>query len=180
MTRDLIAAVGMLVGVAITVSSCGYALAGRGNALPTYIQTIGVPQFANQSTEPDIDLVLTDKVREEFQGKGQYLVRPDESDVDGLFTATIVSVQLQPTGFTADRQPSSYVIVVVANVEFTDVIDDGRVIWANPSFRVTDEYQVASGGPLDPTAIFAQNTQARDRVAMKFAREVVASIFEAF
>ncbi len=38
------------VGLAGRVVSCGYALAGRGNALPATIKIIGVPQFVNQST----------------------------------------------------------------------------------------------------------------------------------
>lgn len=171
---------GVLGVVAVSAAGCGYALAGRGNALPDHIQTIGVPPFVNQSPEPDIDLVLTEYVRAEFQGKGRYLVQPTGTGVDGLLTATIVNVLLQPTAFTADRQPSSYAIVVVANVEFKDLLDNDRVIWANPSFRVTDEYQVTSSGPIDTTAIFGQNAQARERVARKFARDVVTSIFEAF
>ena len=65
-----------------------------------------------------VDRVVTDYVRQEFQSKGKYQVRPDDSGVDGLLTGTISSVTLQPTRFTDDRRPSAYAIIVVAAVEF--------------------------------------------------------------
>ena len=43
--------------VALTVAGagCGYALAGRGNALPPHIRIIGVPGLTNLSTTPGIE-----------------------------------------------------------------------------------------------------------------------------
>src|SRR6185503_9558806 len=47
--------VGVLRGCALVVgcmwlSGCGYALAGRGSFLPSYIRVIGIPTFANRTT----------------------------------------------------------------------------------------------------------------------------------
>jgi hypothetical protein len=166
---------------ALVAASCGYALAGRGNALPDTIKIIGVPQFANQSTTPDIDRVLTESVRAEFQSKGRYQVQPDAAGAHGVLTATVTNVALQPTGFTQERLPSSYAIVVTANVEFKNALDNNTVLWSNPSFRVTDEYQVTGSAALtDVTALFGQNANAQERLAKKFARDIVTSIFEAF
>ena len=77
----------MAVG-SLAASSCGYALAGRGNALPADITIIGVPYFVNQSSEPEIERVIGDAVRAEFQSKGKYRVQPDEAGVDGLLTGS--------------------------------------------------------------------------------------------
>ena len=110
----------VVVGVALaacTLTGCGYALAGRSNSLPGYIKSIGVPEFINQSTTPDIDRVLTEAVRQEFQSKGRYQVQPEAAGVDAVLTGTVTSVVLMPVQFTADRQVSSYSIIVTANVE---------------------------------------------------------------
>ena len=64
-------------------AGCGYALAGRGNALPADIRTIGIPDLINESTYPDIDRVLTSMLRAEFQGKGRYVVQPQAAGVEG-------------------------------------------------------------------------------------------------
>lgn len=173
-----------LVAAALS-AACGYALAGRGNALPTHIQLIGVPDFINHTPQPDWDRTLTDAVRKEFQTKGKYRVQPTSDGVDGALSCTISNIYAQPTAFTPDRQPSSYAIVVTASVEFKDLKDNDKVLWANPSFRVSDDYQVTTAGTATidaaaATALFSQNVQARERLAQKFAKEVVTSIFEAF
>jgi hypothetical protein len=162
-------------------SSCGYALAGRGNALPADIVIIGVPNFVNHSSEPEIEQVLGNAVRAEFQSKGKYRVTPDESGVDGLLTATVTQVELRPTAYTPERLPSAFALVVTANVEFKNMRDSESVLWSNPSFRVADEYQVTTDNNLtDVTAFFTQNPNAKERLAKRFARDVVTAIFEAF
>src|SRR6185436_5351478 len=52
----------LLACLVLATSSCGYALAGRGNTLPSSIKIIGVPQFTNRSIVPNVDLVVTDAV----------------------------------------------------------------------------------------------------------------------
>jgi hypothetical protein len=99
--------------------------------------------------------------------------------VDGLFVGTLTAVALQPAAFTADNQVSRNVLIVTASVEFREVATD-RVIWANPSFQVRDEYQVSTTAAADPAALLTQDINARDRIARTFARSVVTSIFEAF
>lgn len=169
----------LVVLVALASSGCGYALAGRGNSLPASIVTIGIPPFVNQSTTPDIDRVLTDAVMAEWQGKGKYRVQPDATG-DAVLRGRVISVGLQPVAFTAAQQVSKYLIVATAAIEFREVATD-KVLWANPSFQVRDEYEVTTGtSPNDVNAIFSQNRNAMDRLARTFARSVVTSIFEAF
>jgi hypothetical protein len=161
-------------------ASCGYALAGRGNALPASITVVGIPYFVNQTSEPEFERVLTEAVRQEFQSKGRYRVQPDDAGVHGLLTATITNVDLRPTAFTEERLPSAYAIVVTANVEFKHVTENNNIIWANPAFRVAEEFQTSADETVTDVTAFLSQNNARDRLAKKFARDVVTSIFEAF
>jgi hypothetical protein len=166
--------------LSVSMASCGYALAGRGNTLPASIQVIGVPPFVNHTAYPDIDRLMTDAAVAEFQSKGKYKVQPEAAGVDGLLTVTIVGLEPRVTSFTAERLPSGFSIVVTASVEFKN-LDDNSIIWSNPYFRVTDEYQLTGDeNVIDITASFTQNTNAQERIAKKFARDVVTAIFEAF
>jgi Lipopolysaccharide-assembly len=177
MTRTM-ARVGMLL--ALLSSACGYALAGRGNSLPPGIVTIGVPDFVNQSTVPDIDRLLTTAVRTEWSGKGKYRILPAANAVDAVLKGTVLSVVLQPVAFNASNQVSRNAIVVTASIEFREVATD-KVIWSNPAFRATDEADVTNAAsPNDPAALFNQNQDAMDRLSKNFAKSVVTSIFEAF
>jgi hypothetical protein len=169
----LLGALAMLVAA----SGCGYALAGRGNALPASIRVIGVPPFENQSSFPDIDRVLTDAVRAEFQSRGNYRVQPEATGVDAVFVGILSHVTLQPAAFTAESQASRFLIIATASVEFREVATS-RVIWASPAFQVRDEFEVDASG--DSAALFREDADAHERLARSFARSVVTSIFEAF
>lgn len=170
----------MLLGAAALTSGCGYALAGRGNSLPSHIATIGVPPFVNQSTTPDVDVVLTDAVRAELQSKGGYRILPDATGVDAVLIGRVLNVVLQPAAFTSQNQVSRYLIIATASVEFTD-LQTKNVIWSNPSFQGRDEFDVTTGeSATDATALFVQDSTALERLARTFAQTVVTSIFEAF
>ncbi len=106
------------------------------------VTIIGVPYFANESIEPEIERVIGDAVRAEFQSKGKYRVQPDGAGVDGLLTGTVIAVELRATAYTPERLPSAFALIVTANVEFKNMRDNENVLWSNPSFRVSEEYQV--------------------------------------
>ena len=179
MTR-LVGIVGTIVCALMLQTGCGYALAGRGNALPTTIKTIGVPLFSNRSTTPEIDHALTAAVIKEFQSRGRYQVLSEAAGADAVLVGTVTSVNLAPVQFTAQNQVSRIAIQVAASLEFKDVAT-GTVIWANPSVRSRDEYDVTTGTTAnDPSALFRQDANAMDRLARGFSKSVVASIFEAF
>jgi hypothetical protein len=166
--------------VACAVSACGYALAGRGNSLPASITSVGIPDFVNRSTTPDIDRVLTSAVRTEWQGRGKYRVEPTDTGVDAVLRGTIVSVGLQPVAFTSANQVSRNVIIVTASIDFREVAND-HVIWSNPAFQAREEYAVTTGvTPNDANALFTQNQNALSLLSRTFSRSVVSSIFEAF
>ena len=162
------------------LSGCGYALSGRGNTLPSRIRTIGVPQCVNHSSTPDIDGVLTDKVRQEFQNGGRYLVNPGTDGADATLSCIVNSVTLMPIDFGADRLPTRYAIVVTASIEFKDVAD-GKVLYANPGFQSRDEFAITTGqSVLDANAFLRTDVQASQRLAQSFAKTIVTSILEAF
>jgi hypothetical protein len=160
-------------------SGCGYALAGRGDFLPGYIQTIGIPAFTN-TTPYEVEQTLTERMRSEFIGRGRYKVLPERVGVDAVLTGEVTSLSIAPASFTDQQQAARYVITVVARLEFRD-LKTNNVLWENPSLVFREEYQAAQGtSALDPNAFFGQEANALERVATEFARTVVSSILEAF
>ena len=179
MRLSSVAQVLALLAVALQATGCGYALAGKGNSLPATIKTIGVPDFLNRSSVPDLDRLLTQAVVEEFQGKGRYTILQQSAGVDAVFTGTLVSVLFRPSTFTADNQAARKTMEVTASVEFKEIATD-KVIWANPSFQLREEFQVSTSAAADAAAYLTQDRDAQQRIAKAFARSVVTSVFEAF
>ena len=160
---------------------CGYALAGRGSFLPDYIETIGIPMFDNNTAAYEVEQLITQEVREEFIGRGQYRVVSDEEGIEALLAGTIRNIRIVPASFTGDQQASRYTFTLTASIEFRDMTTD-EVLWENPQLVFTDEYEVASGGGdvESVSSFFGQRSNAVERIAQDFAEAVVSSILGAF
>jgi hypothetical protein len=171
----------VLLATVLAGAGCGYSLAGRGAFLPDYIQIIGVPLFTNTTGVFDVEQVLTQRVRQEFIGRGKYRVVPDTVGVDALLTGTVSSITVAPAAFNDQQQATRYAFTVVMKFEFRDVREN-EVLWENPSLVFREEYDLAptSGGVLDANAFFGQESNAIERLATNFAKSVVSSILEAF
>lgn len=166
---------------AVSVSSCGYSLAGRGSFLPDYIKAIGVPTFTNRTTVFNLETLLTQKVRSEFIGRGKYRIVPDDNGVDALLIGEVTAVAITPTSLNAQQLASRYTITMSARVELRDV-HENKVLWENPGLIFRDEYDSQGGtaGAIDPAAFFGQDQSALDRMSTEFARTIVSAILEAF
>ena len=165
---------------ALTGSGCGYALAGRGSFLPSYIHTVGIPPIENKTTFYRTEQILTDKVRAEFIGRGKYRIVPDANGADALLTAELASIIVQPSALGANQLASRYLFTVVIRAQFTDVRTN-EVLWSNDQLIFREEYELtaAPGGVEGATFLDTQAT-AFDRISTDIARTVVTAIVEAF
>ncbi|MCC7125000.1 MAG: LptE family protein [Acidobacteria bacterium] len=165
---------------AMAAAGCGYTLAGRGSFLPAYIQTIGIPAFANTTPFATVEQIFTDKVRAEFQSRGQYSVVPTDTGADGVVRGTITGIGASPVGFTDAQLARRYRFSITLAVAFEDARQQKK-LWENPALSFADEYELASSiAGLDTSAILGQERAAIDRLATDFARSVVSAILEAF
>jgi hypothetical protein len=172
-----------VLGGGVLVSSCGYALAGRGSALPSSVRTIGIPMFTNRTSVFNLETTLTTKVRAEFIGRGKYVIVPTASGVDSVLTGEVTSVSIVPSAFNAQQLASRYAITMSARVELRNTKDD-LVLWENPALVFRQEFDATGNqsaqGAIDPTTFFGQDTNALDRLSGEFARSIVSAILEAF
>ena len=159
---------------------CGYSLAGRESYLPETISEIGIPILVNQSTFFDVELILTEKLRAEFIGRGRYRVIPDELG-DAILSGEIVSITVNPVGFTDQQLASRYQFALTISVEFTDT-QTGEVLWVNDSVTFREEYELAtrSNLALEGSSFLDQERSAFDRIATDIARSLATAVLEAF
>ena len=167
--------------LALTGSGCGYALAGRGSFLPNDIRVVGIPPLVNRTTFFDVEQILTEKIRNEFIGRGKYRVVPDANDAEAVLTAEITSITLSPAGFTSGQLASRYQFVLTMKVDFTDT-RVSKSLWANDALTFREEYELnAQGtGTIEGATFVDQQRSSFDRIATDVARTVVTAIVEAF
>ena len=178
--RDMKAA--LLLTLAMVSSSCGYALAGRGSFLPDYIKVVGIPQIENRSTYQQVELVLTEKIRTEFIGRGKYTVVSEASGSDAVLSGEIISISAQPVGFNESQLASRYLFIMTMKVQLTDTRTN-MVLWSNDALTFREESELTSRSSstvLDAGAFLDQERSSFDRIATDVARTVVTAILEAF
>lgn len=164
----------------LNLAACGYALTGKGSAMPSYIRTVGIPLFANVTPVYEIEQRLTERVRLEMITRGKYQVNPDAIGMDATLVGEITGVSIQATAFNSEQLASRYAFTMVVKVTFTDN-KTKKVLYENPALTFREEYEVSTGNvSTDPNAFLGQNTTALERISNDFARTVVASILEAF
>lgn len=167
--------------VALLHTGCGYALAGRGAFLPSYIRTVGIPQLENRSTFFQVEQLLTEKIRIEFIGRGKYTVTPETTGADAVLTGEIMGISVQPVALNEQQLASRYLFTLAMRVQFTDARTN-EVLWANDALTFRAEYDLAtrSSAALDGAAFLDQERSSFDRIATDVARTVVTAILEAF
>ena len=168
---------------AIATSGCGYALAGRGSFLPTDIRVVAIPQLVNRTTFFDVEQILTEKVRNEFIGRGKYRIVPDAQGADAVLNAEITSITLQPVGFTAAQLASRYAFNLTMKVDFVDARTQ-KSLWQNDALIFREEYDLSASttgtGQVEGATFLDQQRSSFDRIATDVARTVVTAIVEAF
>ena len=171
----------LFVAVVSTSSGCGYSLAGRGSFLPSYIQTVGIPQLLNRTPFYDVEQILTEKVRAEFIGRGKYRITPDATGADAVLNGEVIGIWVQPVGFTDQQLASRYQFTLQMKVAFVDS-RTGQELWANEALTFREEYELQTRGntALEGAAFLDQERSAFDRIATDIARTVVTAILEAF
>ncbi|MBI2186065.1 MAG: LptE family protein [Acidobacteria bacterium] len=173
--------IALLLLVVLATPGCGYALAGRGSFLPTYIRVVGIPQLVNNTAFFQVEQILTEKIRTEFIGRGRYTVVPELEGADAVVTGTVTSIAVQPIGFTEQQLASRYQFTLTMNVQFTDARTN-QALWANSALTFREEYELStrSNVALEGATFLSQERSSFDRIADDVARTVVTAILEAF
>lgn len=166
----------LLSAILITVSAgCGYTLEGRGSLLPAHILRVGIPTMENRTTIPGIAETITSAIFSEFVGRGSFQVSNSDIGVDAVLTGEITQYSLIPRAIDEQGVATQFLITVVANVSFRDLIED-RIIWQQKNYRFQSEYQLS-----DVSADFVnQEAESIQLVAADFAANLVSAILTGF
>ena len=162
----------------VFASGCGYALAGRGSTLPSYIKKVHIPPLENRTPVSRLETVLTDRIREEFIGRGKYEVVQDEAGADAQLKGEVVAFTLQTAGLNEQQLSSRYLVIIVLKVSFID-LKNKEVLWSNDALTFRDEYQFSTGGVV-VTTLLDQERSTMTRIATDASRTIVTAIMEAF
>jgi len=163
-----------LVALSLTLSGCGYHVAGRSDALPPGIHVIAVPALENATTSYRIEQRLTSATVREFLAKTPYKVVSNPSDGDAVLHGKVVGLEVVPLLFdTASGRATTMLVTVKCEVTLTQTSTQ-KVLYHNDNFLLRNEYELST----NVTSFFEEQDPALDRVARDFAQRLVAAVTE--
>ncbi len=164
----------MVLILCLFLFHCGYHFRGTGAFLPPYIKKMNIPVFKNLTRRFELDLKLTQAVIDEMVARGKVEITGDMQSADAVLTGEIVNFRVHPIAFSGEASADRYNIVIVAKITLRDLVNQ-KVIFSNPDYVYQQEYEVPQGTNFDSV-----ESEAIDKVAEKFARNLVVTILEGF
>ncbi len=160
---------------AVTLTGCGYHVAGTTNALPQNIASIAVPAFGNVSTQYKVSDLLATAVTRELISRTKYRITADPNGADAVLTGAVVNFVSYPTIVNNNTGNNTAVqVIVTVNVTLRD--KGGAVLFSRPNFEVHERYEIS----IDPRNYFDESEPAMQRVSRDVARSVVSAVLEKF
>ncbi len=159
---------GVLVALALSVSSCGYRLSQHGSVIPESARTFAILAFLNKTYEPAVDVEVTAAVVKEFIADGRMRVT-DREEADLVLHGTVISYEEVPLSYTADAYVQQYRILIRVDVSLED--RSGKTIW--------QEHRIESGlissFPVTIGDISATRS-ARERALRKASQDIAWTV----
>jgi hypothetical protein len=165
-----------LAAAALTLTGCGYRVAGHTDALPAKVRTIAVPAFGNITTRYKLSDRLSGAITREFITRTRYQVVPDENEADAVLRGAVLNflsfpnIVDQVTGRSTGSQIIVYLQLTLVERE------SGKVLYTRNNMEFRQVYEIA----IDPNAYFEESDPAVERLSRDVAKSVVSAVLEAF
>ncbi len=150
---------GLLV-LLVVLAGCGYQLSGQAGTIPGNLQRLSVPMFANATTVPGLEQLITSAVRTQLQRDGRVRLGTDASSAAQLRGAVtrygLALLATDPSDFALEYRVEVEVHVMVEDLRQRQMLLDYRLV-------VNIDYVVSSQ--------MVPNEIARERAMLAAARE---------
>jgi len=125
----------------LSLSACGYQLAGRGGHIPDEIKSVAIPVFENKTMEPVIEEEFTPMIIREFIKDSRIKV-VDRTEADLVLGGSVNSYKESPLSFDQNQEVLEYRITVTTHLKITRQ-KINNIIWEKDIIK-SSEYKVSS------------------------------------
>jgi hypothetical protein len=155
-----------LVLFVVVLSGCGYGLT-PGRVKPG-LESVAVPYFENETTEPELEVSLTDAIIAGIVAD-RTLRLTEENQADALILGKITFFKIQEVFFAENRQAQEYEVRVACEVSLVDRAT-GDVIVKPTTIRGKGDYFTDEGPEGEENA--------RKEAADELVRAILALVIE--
>jgi len=152
---------------------CGYT---TGSLVPAHIKTIYIETFTNKTNEPNIEVDITNAVKDYFIRDGALKIANSKEEADSMLKGEIIGYDKEPLSYAANREIAEYQLVLTVNLTYIDLADD-KILWQEKNFKADSEYY-STVRQEKFTSTNLDEEQLLKNAAKELAREVVSRTVE--
>lgn len=157
-------------GLLLSLSACGYRLAGRTINTSAGIQSLAVPTLVNKTTLQEVEQLLTRALIEQVSERTTLRVSSQENGTDAVLHGEITAFSAAPVIFGAESFASTFLVTIQVSVRITK--DGGKkILFENPNYIFRDQYVIHS----DVKQFFSEQNPALQRIARDFAASIITT-----
>ena len=154
------------------LTGCGYHVAGKGGGdIPGGIKTVSVPFFANKTSKPEIESVISTHFVDELVKTG--LVEVVKGG-EGTLKGTIREYKVEPIAFDQDDLVTKYRLTVVLDLLLVRT-SGGEVLWEERDFTDYEDFEAPANATSD-----TEEDAALEKVAADLAKLFKERVIEDF
>ena len=157
----------------VFLCGCGYT---TGSLVPAHIKTIYIETFTNKTNAPNIEVNITNAVKDYFVRDGALKIANSKEEADSMLKGEIIGYDKEPLSYAADREIAEYQLVLTVNLTYIDLTDD-KILWQEKNFKADSEYY-STVRQEKFTSTNLDEEQLLKNAAKELAREVVSRTVE--
>lgn len=153
-------------------SGCGYRLAGvpsTGGPAGAPVATLAIPVLANDSSEPGVELLVTDAFLAEFLRRGEFRLVDDPERADWVLRGNVLPLVTSGESFSSVILALEYTVTLRLALELDPGGGDAEPVRFDPAMLQYSEIYVASA---DLEALRKNREEALRRSAQALAERV--------
>jgi hypothetical protein len=163
----------LLIAILLNSLGCGYRIHSSVGALPSGIQSLGIPTFRNLTNQYKIEQIISSAVLKEFSIRTRARVSSKNSDVDAVLAGEIVAMSSTPATFGSEAFGSAFLVTVQMRVKLVSS-RDSAIIWQKDDFLYQNRYALNNV----VQDFFSEENPALERLSRDFAASLVSEILE--
>jgi hypothetical protein len=161
---------------ALSLTACGYHVAGHGDLMPKTIHSVCIPAFKNATSRYKLTDHLPEAISREFIARTRYSIVSDCSQADAVLTGSVTNFLASQTVVPVSTgRATAADIHILLTVTFTERAT-GKQLYNNANFSVNERYEIST----DPISYFEESDAAANRLAVQVSRQVVSAILNKF
>ncbi len=131
----------VLYAVVSVLASCGYHLVGKEKVVPG-VQSVAIPLFENGTTEPDIERIFNDALREEFLVRN-LVTLTDPEHAEAVFRGKITRLTLTNVAHLTPTKAAEARLYVTVDIRCEDR-RTGAILWQDTQMTYYRSYPYGS------------------------------------